>query len=141
MGFQEGVNGIVGILEVGQLARAGRTRLAAGGSQVLGDPVIAERAFVRDLFFVMDVAAAVRAGLHAIGAAQAVGLVDQDDAIRSDEGGPDRANLGAGRIGAVVAHFGNEEILARIFGDGRESFLPPSGEMTSGLVMSWSVTW
>src|SRR5208282_218810 len=46
MGFQELVNRVVGILQVGQLPRTRRTRLAACGGQALPDPVIAERAFL-----------------------------------------------------------------------------------------------
>ena len=55
---------------------------------------------------------------------QAVSLVHQNHPIRSDEGRAHRTHLGAGRILAVVAQLGNEEILTGRFGRGRESLIP-----------------
>src|ERR1039458_7294537 len=100
MGLQEGVDGVVRIFQVAQLARAGGAALAAGGGEALGDAVIAECALVGDFLLGVKVAAAVGTGLHAVGATEAVGLVDENDSVRRDKGGADRADLGAGRVGA-----------------------------------------
>src|SRR4051794_35357278 len=71
----------------------------------------------------MNVAAAVGAGLYAVCAAQAILLIDQYDAVGSDERRAHRAHLRARRVGAVVAHFGYEKILARVFlGHGESVF-------------------
>ena len=94
--FQELVNRVVGILEIHQLPRTGRANLATRGGQALGDPVIAKRALVRDSFFRVNIAAAVRAGLHAIRAAQAVLLIHQHHTVRSHKGRTHRADLRAG---------------------------------------------
>src|SRR5271157_86077 len=95
MGFQELVNRVVGILQVRQLPRPGRTRLAACGGQAFRDPVIAESAFLGGLGFRIDEAATVGAGLHAIPAAEAVFLVDQNHAIRAYKGCAHRTDLRA----------------------------------------------
>ncbi len=57
--------------------------LAARRCQSLGDAVIAERAFVRDLLLRMDVAASIRTGLHAVGATEAILLIHQHHAVGS----------------------------------------------------------
>src|ERR1700693_147445 len=95
MGFQELVNRVVGILQVGQLPRARRTGLAACGGQTFRDPVIAESAFLGGITLRVDEAATVRAGLHTIPAAEAVFLVDQNHAIRAYEGCAHRTDLRA----------------------------------------------
>src|ERR1051326_5739934 len=44
------VNGVLGIFEVDQLARAGRAVLAAGGRKSLGDAMVTEIALIDRLF-------------------------------------------------------------------------------------------
>ena len=107
---------ILRVLQVRQLPRAGRARLAARRGQPLRDAVVAERALVHRLRARVDVAAAVRARLHAVAAAQAVGLVHQDHAVGALEGRADRADLHAGRVRAVVAQLGHEEALGAVAG-------------------------
>src|ERR1017187_6408043 len=85
MSFQELVNRIVGILQVSKLASAGRTVFAAGGREAFRDPVIAERTFLGSFLLRIDETASVRTGLHAIAAAEAVFLVHQHHAIRTDK--------------------------------------------------------
>src|SRR6185437_12016854 len=126
---QKLVNGVLGVLEVGQLPRAGGAVLAAGRGQSLGDPVITKRAFLRHVFLRMQEAAAVRTCLYAVTAAQAVLFVDQHYAVRRDERSSHRTNLGAGRIRAVVAHFGNEELLHAGFVTAGESVLAAIGRI------------
>src|ERR1035437_3185422 len=109
--LEEFVNGVVRVLEIAQLARARRAGLTAGGREALRDPVVAERALVDRLGPRVDEAAAVRAGKDAVPAAEAVGLVDHDNAVRAHERGADRADLDAGRMGAVVAELRDEEVL------------------------------
>ena len=106
--------GSFGFLQIAEGARPGRAGLAAGGGQPLGDPVIAEGALVHRVRARVDEAAAVGAGLHAVAAAQAVGLVHQDDAVRALEGRAHRADLDAGRVGAVVAELRDEEVLGAV---------------------------
>ena len=80
----------------------------------LRDPVVAQRALVDRLRARVDEAAAVGAGLHAVAAAEAVGLVDQHDAVRALEGRADGAHLHAGRVRAVVAQLRHEEALGAV---------------------------
>src|ERR1035441_4565921 len=108
---QKFVHGVLGVLEIGQLARAGRAVFAAGGSEALGDAVVAERALIHRFGIGMQVAAAVRAGLHAVTAAEAVVRVHQHHAIGADEGGAHGADLHAGGMFALVAELGDEEAL------------------------------
>ena len=65
MGFQKFMDRIIGILEVCELAHVGWAGFATGGRQALGDPVIAERAFVRDFLDRMDVAASCSTAVNA----------------------------------------------------------------------------
>ena len=109
---QELVNRIARVLQIRELARAGRTGLAARRLQPLRDAVVAERALVRRVGPRIDVAAAVGTGLHAVAAPEAVVLVDQHDAVVGLEGGADRADLRARRVDAVIAHLRHEERLA-----------------------------
>src|SRR5947209_14798616 len=94
------------------MARAGGTHFSAGRGQSLSDAVIAERAFVCGIGFGIDEAASVRTGLHAVAATQAIIFVHQNDAVGTHKRRPHGTDLSAGRIGAVVAQFGDEEILA-----------------------------
>src|ERR1035437_4450234 len=96
MSFQELVDRIVGILQVSQLASTGRTVFAAGGRESFGDAVIAERTFLGGFLLRIDETASVRTCLHAIAAAEAVFLVHQHDAIRTDKRRPHGTHLSAG---------------------------------------------
>src|ERR1035438_5221114 len=69
---QEFMHRILGIFEIHQLARAGGAILAAGGSQPLGNAVVAQSTLIHRVLFGMQIAAPVGAGLHAVAAAQAV---------------------------------------------------------------------
>src|SRR5689334_8502071 len=100
---------VLGVLEIDQLPRARRAVLAAGSGKSLGDAVVAESALVHRLFLRMQVAAAIRAGLDTIPAPETVRFIHQDDAVRADECGADRADLHARGIHAMVAELGNEE--------------------------------
>src|SRR5437899_11412996 len=112
MRAQELVNRILWILEICELARTGRTDLAAGGRQSLGDAVITQRAFLRRVGLGVDEAAAVRTCLHTVTAAEAVVLVDKNHAVGRDESCANGTNLCTGRVLAVVAQFRYEEVLA-----------------------------
>src|SRR5437660_4782221 len=112
MRAQELVNRILWILEICELARTGRTDLAAGGRQSLGDSVITQRAFLRRVGLGVDEAAAVRTCLHTVTAAEAVVLVDKNHAVGRDESCANGTNLCTGRVLAVVAQFRYEEVLA-----------------------------
>ena len=109
--FRNSWTGSLGFLKSTNCRAPGGAVLAAGGRKSLGDAVVAEGALIDRLLLGMQVAAAVRAGLHAVAAAEAVTLVDQHDAIGADEGGADGADLDARGIDAVVAELGDEEAL------------------------------
>src|SRR5437868_12936671 len=94
--LQELVNGVGGILQVRELPRSSRTVFTARSSQSFGDPVIAQAALFRGIGLWINETAAIGAGLHTVAAAEAVLFVDQDHAIRTDEGRADRANLRTG---------------------------------------------
>src|ERR1035437_1788308 len=87
------VDRILGVLEVHQLPGAGGAGLATSRGQPLGDSVVTERALVGRIRLRMEITAAVRAGLDAIAAAQAVVFIHQDDAIGTDIGGAHGADL------------------------------------------------
>src|SRR5215469_2439894 len=73
---QKLVHRVLGIFEIHQLAGAGGAVLAARRSQSLGDAVVTQGAFIDCVGFGMQIAAAIGARLHAVTAAQAVGLID-----------------------------------------------------------------
>src|ERR1039457_6610143 len=104
MRFQELMNRVLGILEVGELAGAGGADLAARSRQALGDAVIAEGAFLCGIGFGIDEAAT-----------EAITFVYEHDSIGRDKGCADGTNLRAGRIRTVVAELGDKEILAADF--------------------------
>src|SRR3954465_4199912 len=84
------VDGICGILEIGELTSTGRTVLAASGGEPLGYTVIAEGAFFRGFLGGMNEAAPVGTGLNAITAAQTISGINEDDAFWRIECGADR---------------------------------------------------
>ena len=116
VGSQVDMDRIVGILEVPEPAASGRAHLGTGGGEALGDAVVAEIALVHGVGAGIDEAAPVGAGLDAVAAAHAVGLVHQHRPIRRDEGRAHRTDLGAGRIRALVAHLRHEEVLGAVLG-------------------------
>ena len=75
----------------------------------LGYAVIAEVALVGDLVFRVEKAHAVRAGHDAVAAADAPFAVHQHHPVFGLVGRPDRADLHAGRVVALVAEFRHEE--------------------------------
>src|SRR5208283_6208618 len=70
---QDFVHRVLGVLEIHQQARPGRAVFATRRGEPPRDAVVTERAFVHRLLLRMQVAATVRAGLHAVAAAQAIG--------------------------------------------------------------------
>ncbi len=104
------VNGIVGILQIGQLARARGTHFAAGCRLTLGDPVITKRAFVGDVLRWMEVAATIRAGLDAVTATETIVLIDQHDPVGCVKRGAHWTDLCARGIRAVIAELRDKEI-------------------------------
>src|SRR5579863_6708331 len=99
MGAQKLMDGVFGILEVGKLPRPGWTGLATRGGQAFGDAVITECAFLGSTRVRIQKTAAIRAGLNAVPAADAIFFVNKHNTIRRDECRADRTYLGAGRIG------------------------------------------
>ena len=86
-----------------------RTDLDARRQQSFRDAVVAEGALVGGLLLGVQVARAVRAGLDAVAAADAAGIVDQHHTVLGLEGRADGTHLHAGRVGALVAQLRNEE--------------------------------
>jgi len=109
MGLQKLMDWIIGIFQIGQLARACRTGFAARRRESFRNPVVAEIAFVRGIRLRIQEPAAVGARLNAVTAAQTIFLVYQDDSIWADKRRAHWTHLSARRIGAVIAHFGDEE--------------------------------
>ena len=131
--FQEGVNGIVGIFQIGELPSAGGAVFAARGGKAFGDAVIAKRAFIGHVLGGMEVAAAVGAGLDAIAATDAIVLVDEDDAVGGVKRCANRANLRARGIRAVIAEFRDEEVLSAGELGGGKTFLAAVRRIHDGI--------
>src|SRR5208337_2366220 len=123
VGLQEFMNRVIGVFQVRKLPRPRRAHLAAGGRESFGDPVIAEGTFLRGFRLWVDEAAPIRARLYAIAAAEAVFLVDQNRTVRTNECRAHGTHLRARRIGALIAHLGNEKVLAPGLLGGRETVL------------------
>src|SRR5271166_456258 len=85
--------------------------LDAGRLQPLRNPVIAPGAFVGGLRLFIEVSSTIRTRLHTVPAANAVFFVDQYHAIWRLVGGPNRTNLHARRILAVIAELRDKESL------------------------------
>src|SRR6185369_5439941 len=83
----------------------------AGRLEILRDAVITPGAFVGNALFLVEIASPVGTGLHAISAADAILVIDQDHTVLGPVGGAGGADLNAGRMGAVVAKLRNEESL------------------------------
>src|SRR5664280_3803104 len=99
------------VVAVAENARADRTNLDASRLQLLGNAVVTPGALVGDVLFLIEEARAVRAGLHAILAADAISMIDDDDAILGFVGRAGRTYLHAGRIRAVIAQLRHKEGL------------------------------
>src|SRR5664280_1911436 len=93
---QEIVDRVFRVLEVDELPRARGAALAAGRREALRDAVVAQVALVDRFRARVDEPAPVRAGLHAVAAAEAVGFVHEDGAVGALERGAHGAHLRAG---------------------------------------------
>src|ERR1035437_7861563 len=93
---QEIVDRVFRVLEVDELPRARGAALAAGRREALRDAVVAQVALVDRFRAGVDEPASVRTGLHAVAAAEAVGLVHEDGAVGALERGANGAHLRAG---------------------------------------------
>ena len=91
------------VIAVAEDARANRTNLDASGLQAFGDAVVAPGALVRYALFLVEKPRAIRTGLHAVLAADAIGVIDDDHAILGFVGRAGRAHLHASRMRAVIA--------------------------------------
>src|ERR1039458_4054132 len=127
----------MGIEDVAELTRAHRADFDAGGvaalaraldtegallDHALGPRAVAEVVGVGIDFvfgngrgFPVEVPRAVGAGRHAVAAADAPVVIDDHDAVLLSPGGACRADLGAGRILALLAADGDVEVA--FFGD------------------------
>src|SRR5665647_1514005 len=91
------------VSQVGERQRAADAGLYAGGLKTRVQPVDAQVALVGQACLLIEVPGAVGAGDDAVLAAHALGGVYDDDPVRPAVGGLRRADLHAGRIGAVHA--------------------------------------
>ena len=96
-------------LDVTENSRLCWTDLNACRQQALCNPVIAERAFVCNIFFRMEVPGTIRTRLDAIPATDAPVFIDQDDAVFRLERRADGANLNARWIVALITELRHEE--------------------------------
>src|SRR4030067_2208305 len=94
---------IVGGFEVRDLPCSEWAVLHAGRGQPLRDAVIAEGAFLCCTVDGMEEPGAVWASHDAVAAPDAPSPIDENDAVGSIIGGPDRTDLHTGGIGALVA--------------------------------------
>src|ERR1035437_3044269 len=113
---EELVDRIPRVLEIDELTRARRAALAARRREALRDPVIAEVALVDRVRTRVDEPAPVWAGLHAVSAAEAIRLVDEDGAVGALECGAHGAHLCARGVRALIAELRNEEALGAVAG-------------------------
>src|SRR5450759_457862 len=116
------------VVAIAENARANWTNLDASRLQPLGNAVVTPGALVGDVLFLIEEARAVRASLHAILAADAVSMIDDDDAILGFVGRAGRTYLHAGRIRAVIAQLRHKEGLLDI------GVLVPVGETIFALL-------
>src|SRR5271169_3877710 len=116
VGPQELVDRVFRILEVDELPRARRAAFAAGRREALRDAVVAQVALVDRLRSRDDEPAPVRAGLHAVAAAKAIGLVHEDGAVGALECGAHGTHLRAGRVRALITELRHEEALGAVAG-------------------------
>ena len=107
--LQEFCHDTVLVPQVTIYPRASGAVLNAGRIHALFNPVEAKGTFVNDLFFGMNVAAAVRAGLYTVTASYAVRVINEDDALRTVIGCTYRAYLYAGRLMTMVTEFRHKE--------------------------------
>ena len=91
------------VIAVAKDPRANRTNFHASGLQAFCDAVIAPGALVGYALFFVEKTRAIRTGLHAVLAADAISVIDDDHTIRGFVGCTGRAHLNASRICAVIA--------------------------------------
>src|SRR5450631_129669 len=103
------------IIQITEDSGLHRADLDAGRLQHFGYPVIAPGAFVGGLRLLVEIPRAIGTGLNTVPAADAVFIIDEHDPIRRLVGGPDRTNLHAWRIFAMIAELRHEERLRHFF--------------------------
>src|SRR5450631_1424120 len=103
------------IIEIAENSGLHRADLDAGRLQPFRYPVIAPGAFVGGLRLVVEIPRTIGTGLNTVPAADAVFFIDEHDPIRRLVGGPDRTNLHARRIFAVIAELRHEKSLRHFF--------------------------
>lgn len=91
------------VIAVAEDTRTNRANLHASRLQALSDAVIAPCAFVCYALLLIEITRAIRTGLHAVLAADAIGVIDEDHAILGLIGRAGRAHLHAGGVRAVIA--------------------------------------
>jgi len=89
----------------------------AHGKQSLNQAMIAEGAFICDPGLRVQVTGAVRTGLDAVSTTDAALGVNQDHPVVGFKGSPNRANLNARRMIALVAYLGNKKTAEHILLD------------------------
>ena len=102
MVLDELANETLFIVAVAENARTNRTNLHASGLQAFSDAVIAPSALVRYALFLVEIPRAIRTGLHAVLAADAIGVIDEDNTVLGFVGRAGRAHLHASRMRAVI---------------------------------------
>src|ERR1022692_4111576 len=111
MGAYENADIARRIIEIPEDPGVHGANLDAGRLQPLRNPVIAPRAFVGGLRLLVEVPRTIRTSLDTVPAANAVFFVDEYHAVRRLVGGPNRTNLHAGGILAVIAQLRDKEGL------------------------------
>src|ERR1019366_7517212 len=99
------------VIAIAEDARTDRANFNAGRLQPLGNAVVTPRALVCDARLLVEIACAIRASLHTILTANAIGVVDDDNPILGLICRTGWTYLNASRMGAVVAQLGHEERL------------------------------
>src|ERR1022692_3053311 len=111
MGAYENADIACRIIEIPEDPGVHGANLDAGRLQPLRNPVIAPGTFVGGLRLLVEVPRTIRTSLDTVPAANAVFFVDEYHAVRRLVGGPNRTNLHAGWILAVVAQLRDKEGL------------------------------
>src|ERR1035438_3239187 len=132
------------IFQIAKNARLRRTNLDTGRLQSARDAMITKRAFFSGLRDRVQEPGAIRAGLDAKGAADAVFRVNQHRAVWRAKRRPDRTDLHAWRIFAQVAKLRDEErVLNLVLRQGRFRKTVHSAvgrihnRLATGLIRAW----
>lgn len=105
----------LGIFQISEYSGAGWAGLHAGRLPALFHPVMTPAAFIRFIYLVVDKPGAIGTGLNAISTPEAIIIVNQHETFGRLVSCADGADLHAGRVLAVVTHFGHEKRLYRLF--------------------------